>query len=233
MGVPVVVGYCSGTEIHAAFHHSVMQLVLREASTGNTHILSPGGGAFGSIGSSRIATARNGIVRTFLKSADSDWLWMIDTDMVFKPDALELLLEAADPVDRPIVGGLCFGKALDGFVYPTLYKLNDDENAFQYMHDYDRDSLVQVDATGAACLLMHRSALEKVREIYTEPMEWFQDIIWQGLDTGEDITFCLRLREVGVPVYVHTGVHIGHVKPQIVDQSVFDDMQAKWFGGEQ
>jgi hypothetical protein len=34
-------------------------------------------------------------------------------------------------------------------------------------------------------------------------------------------------------VYVHTGVHIGHVKPQIVDQSVFDDMQAKWFGGEQ
>lgn len=233
MGEPVVIGYCSGTQVHAVFHHCMMQLVLHESSSGSTHMLEPGGGAFGSIGSSRIATSRNGIVRTFLASASADWLWMVDTDMAFKPNVLDLLLEAADPSERPVVGGLCFGKSMDGFVYPTMYELRDNNTRLTWMHDYPKDQLVRVDGTGAACLLMHRSALEKVRANNPPPMEWFEDTIWNGADMGEDMTFCMRLREAGIPLYVHTGIRIGHVKTQIVDEDTYLSERNSWFKEDQ
>lgn len=231
MGTPVVAGYCSGAEVSAVFHHCMMQVVLREASSGRTHLLAPGGGAFGAIGSSRIATARNGIVRTFLKSADAEWLWMVDTDMAFRPDVIEQLVDAADPIERPVVGGLCFGRAMDGTVYPTLYHL--DRDRFTWIHKYPQNELLKVDATGAACLLMHRSALMAVAAKFPEPMEWFQDTVWNGNDTGEDITFCLRLAEVGVPLYVHTGIRIGHVKTMVIDEDMYLANKANWLEEDQ
>lgn len=29
---------------------------------------------------------------------------------------------------------------------------------------------------------------------------------------GEDLTFCLRCAAAGIPVHVHTGVQVGHMK---------------------
>jgi hypothetical protein len=30
---------------------------------------------------------------------------------------------------------------------------------------------------------------------------------------GEDLTFCLRCQAAGIPVHVHTGIQVGHMKP--------------------
>lgn len=219
----VVAGYCSGTMMHAAFHASLVNILVRENNTGRRHLLAEGGGTFGTIGTPRIATARNAIVRAFLET-DAEWLWMVDTDMVFRPDTLEQLLDAADPDETPILGALCFGMDMAGTIFPTLYITPDDGKNVKHITNYPKDIVLSVAGTGAACLLIHRGVLETMKEKYSDaaPREWFSDQIWNGQDMGEDMTFCFRARDIGYPVKVHTGIRIGHVKPFIVDETEFE-----------
>lgn len=167
----------------------------------------------------RIASIRNQLTQKFLDHpARPEWLWMVDSDMVFEYQDLLDMLEVADPAERPIIGGLCFGGRAT--VFPTLYRLVDPKensgNVIQVITDFPDNALVKVDATGAACLLIHRSVLEKVQSMFPAPHHWFSESVYQGMEFGEDWTFCLRAAQAGFPIHVHTGVRIGHVKPRVI-----------------
>src|SRR5690606_5921285 len=56
-----------------------------------------------------IAAGRNSLARLALERG-VEWLFMVDADMGFMPDALDRLVAAADPVERPVIGGLCFAQ---------------------------------------------------------------------------------------------------------------------------
>jgi hypothetical protein len=169
---------------------------------------------------------RNKIVRRFLDETDADWLLMVDSDMVFRHDALERLIELAtrETVHSfhygvawpPMVGGLCYGLRQDIGPFPTLYRLNDDGDT--EVHKHLPASPVRVDATGAAFLLMHRTTLENIER--DDPHPWFhrrQTANGQGW-FGEDISFCLYAREQGVEIIVDPDVIIGHVKRTVIDR---------------
>ena len=208
----VVLGYVHPTEVAAAFHESVLGLVMYDFNHGR-HVVD-GGGRLARYSSANVSNARNGIVRQFLDQTHAEWLWMVDADMTFAPDALERLLDDADPQRAPIVGGLCFGVD-NGALFPTLYDLTQREDGEPQMvryHDYPRQAMFQVAATGAACLLVHRRVLHRLREQYPEPYPWFSEGVLGGSPMGEDISFCLRAGAQGFPVFVNTGVEVGHVK---------------------
>lgn len=125
-----------------------------------------------------LARGRNEIVMDFLKS-DSQWLWLVDTDMGFEPDVVERLLEAADPVERPVVGALCFAQrqhipdGANGFrpvAWPTVMDWNviDGKGGFEVRWDYPRNSMTRCSATGSACILIHRTVFERMQEAYGE-----------------------------------------------------------------
>ena len=198
---------------------SVVQMIAHD-TVNDAHIL--GGGALIEVGSGpNIADARNKIVRSFLASP-AEWLLMVDTDMVFGPDLLDRLLAAADPEARPIVGGLCHGKAEheDGVSYfPTIYYHTDKGSA--RASKYPADTLLEVHATGGACLLIHRTVMEKIGAEYPEPYPWFQEEVVEGRRCSEDVVFCIRAREQGFRVYVHTGIDVGHVKKEVVDAATY------------
>lgn len=163
-----------------------------------------------------IAPARNEIVRTFLSHDDWDWLWMIDADMTFPPETLDRLLEAADKTTTPILGGLCFIVGRAGKIEPTLRVTDADEGGLKVVWDYPENAVVSVDATGGACLLVHRSVFERLAETYNDnPYPFFADSAHGQIQWGEDVTFCIRARQHGFPVKVHTGIEIGHVKPYV------------------
>lgn len=153
--------------------------------------------------------------------------------MVWQPDALEQLLHNADPVERPLVGGLCFGQkapmedpSLGMAPFPTLFFMNEEAQTFMSW-EYPENQLYPVDATGAAFLLVHRGLLEIMRERYADkaPFIWFSEEVYRGKHFSEDIVFCLRAKAVGSPVLVHTGVKVGHVKPRILTE----DEYSKWW----
>lgn len=173
-------------------------------------------GALGLVG------ARNQIAAAFLASSH-DWLLVIDADMGFAPDSLYKLLAAAHPEERPIVGGLAFvarqfdEDGLNGYrvrPQPTLMdwrEVDGGRKQFWSVPLYSVNTVTQVAATGSAFILIHRSVFEKIAEKHGPT--WYDQV--PGTDgrlLGEDVSFCVRAYDVGIPVHVHTGVRTNHLK---------------------
>jgi hypothetical protein len=178
--------------------------------------------------SANVSPARNSLTGRFLDEYDAEWLLWIDADMAFEHTALDGLLASADPAERPIVGGLCFGSML-GRLFPTIYQFveTDDGLTTVRVEEYP-DGLVQCAATGAAFLLIHRSALEAMRDRkFNAAFPWFQEAELAGQPAGEDLTFCIRAGILGLPVFVDTRVRIGHHKSIVLDHDMFQAQRAE------
>lgn len=193
-----------------------------------------------------LADGRNRMVRGFLEDTDAEWLFMVDTDMVFRDDTVDLLLKSADPVERPIMGGLCFGYSvrpdeLPGRVdvIPTIYEyariMKDGVEhyvGFVDNKEYERDAINRVAATGGACLLLHRGVMERIRDEVGE--NWFSPLTHATGDGGrsriysEDFSFFVRCLQLKIPAFVDTSVKTGHVKGNVVlNEEYYDDYSLK------
>lgn len=170
----------------------------------------------------RIASSRNAVVDAFL-ALDAEWLWLVDDDMVFPADVLDRYMEHADAVKVPILGGLAFAVGHGGRLTPTLYRKTEDD--IEPVWNYPPDALCKVDATGAACLLVHRTVLTAMLVKYhQDAYPFFKEVSEPRADgsykeLGEDVVFCLRARQLGFPVHVHTGILVEHGKPKLWGQS--------------
>ena len=234
----VVVSWLFPTDTSGWFTYSLAAM-LRYDAQGPGHITGEHGGLISLSSGPRVAEARNQIVDYFAeKHPTSEWLLMLDSDMTFPEYLVEKLMEVADPEEAPIVGGLCFAGGRANDPYPTVYRaVQIDKDGQQYasierVYDYPRNAMVKVGATGGACLLMHRSALGaignhfgKTPEGAQNPYPWFAEGVHgpNGEPWGEDIVFCLRALQLGIPVWVHTGVKLGHVKTHIIDEEYYDN----------
>jgi GT2 family glycosyltransferase len=204
-----VIGYCHPGVVRAEFCESLLATAM-EGKTPLDAVLTYASGP-------NISTARNLIADDFLRRP-TPWLLMVDTDMVWAPDALTRLIQAADPVERPLVGALCYSPSA-GETRPTMYEITQKptgELAFAHRETWTEGTLARVTATGTGFLLIHRYALERVRDTSLDPAApWFREsAVGAPLSLmGEDMTFCLRAGAANIPVYVHTGVQVGHMKP--------------------
>jgi len=237
-GETVTIAYPHLDTFGANFVDSVLRMIAYDKMTGD-HLMHQSGlrntGSLASVWgrSIELSHARNTAVAAFL-SSESDWLLWIDTDIGFEPTALEKLLSVADPKTRPVVGGLCFIETeyghdfhggLTSRLLPTLYDWswvepdNGMPGAFKLAprSNWTPEEVTRVAATGCGLLLVHRSVYEKISDWLVEsgapPHIWHERIPGpDGEQCGEDISFCLRVHQIGLPVYVHTGVTTTHQK---------------------
>lgn len=227
----VQIAYLHSGKVSHSFHESLMRLVAFD-SANNQRIVSTEGPFSILTGSVDLPDNRNFATRRFLDETDYDWLMFVDTDMGFSPESVDDLVAAADPEERPIVGGLCFSAravAYDGFggarigIRPTLFMPAVKEEGgkkifgFQNCPRYPENTLFQVAGTGAAFLLMHRSALEKVRAEHGDHW-WTMTAYQNGQMLSEDLSFCARAGQLSIPVFVHTGVKTTHHKQMWVSE---------------
>jgi GT2 family glycosyltransferase len=84
--------------------------------------------------------------------------------------------------------------------------------------------MMQVAGTGAACLLIHRTVLEKIGE---KGPCWFDNMPAKDRKTwmGEDFSFCRRVREAGFPVHVYTGARTSHHKDVWFTEDDYNDLR--------
>jgi GT2 family glycosyltransferase len=228
----VLVAYLHpATDIQHSFHVSLTGLVNYDV-VNNQRLFASSGPFMVRTGTGGLVDSRNKAVAHFLDSSPEEWLWFVDTDMGFEPDVVDRLVAAADPVERPVVGALCFGMKQgdpDGFggyvttPFPTLYgwwKNPDGAEGFINADGYPQDTAVKVAATGAACLLIHRSVLEKVRAEHGDT--WFEQVKYgDGRMVSEDLSFCYKLGMLDIPVHVHTGIKTTHAKTIWVGEDEF------------
>lgn len=168
--------------------------------------------------------ARNLLVERCLEG-DWQWLWFVDADMCFKPETLVRL----NSRKKPLIAGLCFTRVLppapaayrgitryteEGWPYYRVQfeeilefleargaELKADEPA-AILED-GPDALERYDASGGACLLIHRSVLEAI-----EP-PWFQ-YTYDDRMVGEDFYFYLKAKEAGFQLWIDRTVIVGH-----------------------
>lgn len=220
----------NGDEVDYSFFHSYYQLIRFDGlNAGRTWR----GGEFSiRAGTDGLAAARNTAVRDFLRDSEAEWLWWVDTDMGFAPDAVELLLQAADPTQRPIMGGLCFANRdvdNDGMggriavAAPVImdWKHVDGEAGFDTRWNYAQNAIVRCDGVGSACVLIHRSVFERIQAEFGE--HWYTRRIngTTGQLMSEDLSFCSRAMALEIPVYVHTGVKTTHAKRVWLSEDIY------------
>jgi hypothetical protein len=218
----VAIGYPHSSRVSHSWHASVMNMIAYDKSMG-LNLIGSIPFAVSCSGPNSLVEGRNMIVENFLDKTDAEWLFFIDTDMGFQADALERLVLAADPVERPVVGGLCFAMKHMGedhrggfkvMPVPTLFMFakNDKQGVgFANRFIYPRDTMVQVAGTGAAFLLIHRSVLDAMRADFGD--KWFDFVQYgDGTTVSEDLSFCWRLAQLKVPLFVNTAVKVTHHK---------------------
>lgn len=161
-------------------------------------------------GCADFAGSRNKLVEAFLTTG-SDYLLILDADMVFTPeDYGDLAQHATSDV---VSAGLYFvqGKPLR----PCCAIIAPDGKAASPVL-VEEDHLVRVSAAGLGFSLIHRNVWLATKGDSDHP--WFQHG-WTtpaGETMPEDYAFAWRCQEAGIPVYLNARVRVGHVKSRII-----------------
>ena len=169
--------------------------------------------------------SRNVVVKTFLETTDADWLLMIDSDERLSLQTWHKLIDSAHDKDRPIVSGLVFAAFFDDQdglrPVPTIFRM-DPERGLEAIDGYPIDELIEVDATGTGCLLIHRSVLLDMQKQATpnqgKDWAWFVEGAIDGTYFGEDLLFSKRLKSMGYKIFAHTGAILPHHKQFWLDE---------------
>ena len=165
------------------------------------------------------AHARNALCQEM----QGEFLLMLDTDVLVEPDALLKLLHIMKTYNAPVVSAIYRHKALPH--HGMLWNWVEQDGGFRPLVLHDPHApCFRVDAVGAGCLLIHQTALKRLRETFPdeEPFDHTGKY-------GEDMSFCLRLRQAGIPLYATPQVEAVHLMARGVTDELYVD---NWYPGQ-
>ena len=178
---------------------SFMKALLQLMRVGDTQV--------GITCSSLIYDARNRLAGQALSEGYDRVLWL-DSDMAFDPSLLVRLSRDLDE-GREMVCGLFFRRKppFTPVIYKDLeYSLEGIEPKITlntYL-DYPQNEIFPVAGCGFGAVLMNTSLIDRVGREFGHP---FAPLL--GL--GEDLSFCYRVKQLGVEMFCDSRIKVGHV----------------------
>lgn len=169
---------------------------------------------------------RNKLIEEFLIKTESEWLLMIDSDVVFYAEDIDEVLSVARHEDVKIVSGVIYLKRceLDELIpEPGVMKINNEGN-LKTIWDIPQDQHFEIDGGSLGFTLVHRSVLINMKKSRPElTLPWFyqkeEDNIW----LGEDISFFRRAAEDGYKIFATSRVFLGHVKKIELNKKTYQE----------
>lgn len=153
---------------------------------------------------------RNHIVETALKTGCTHII-MMDMDQTYPVNTIPKLLSHK----LPVVGCLIHRRypPFD----PLIYKGKINEYERIDLDDYEKDALIEVDATGTGCLMF------ETRIFRSLPAPWFKFKVSEenGQPIGEDFGFCSDLRKKGYRIFVDTSIKCGHLSTMEITEGTY------------
>lgn len=151
--------------------------------------------------------ARNLLTEKAIAGGYERILWL-DSDMTFTPDLLKRLSADLDE-GRDMVCGIFFKRIIPctPCIYKAIYATKKDGKIYPHADaylDYPRDSVFEIAGCGFGATMMNVSLLNRIKERHGLPFSPF-------VGYGEDFSFCMRVAELGVPMYCDSRVKVGHV----------------------
>ncbi len=148
--------------------------------------------------STYLPKARNYIHNQFLEESNLPFLMMVDSDVMFPPNAVERLLAHRVPV----VGGWYKNKMPKVAPHPIVYDfVSETDEAINFKHrEVPGEGLEKVDGIGLGFVLMSRYVAEQLgKDPYS--ME----------HAGEDLVLCRKLMKLGISLFVDWSVGCAHI----------------------
>ena len=166
---------------------------------------------------SLIYDGRNILADTAVREGFDRVLWL-DSDMVFDPYLFLRLSEHLD-LGKEMVSGLYVSRKAP--IHPVIYKsIRRDplENGFlpvaEAYSDYPRDSLFPVAGCGFGAVMMTTELLRRLQAAYGLPFTPLPGF-------GEDLSFCLRVQELGAEMWCDSSIKLGHAGMAIYTEAEY------------
>ena len=168
--------------------------------------------------SSLIYDARNNLAEIAIAGGFDRILWL-DSDMIFEPSTFRRLSEHLD-LGKEFITGLYFSRKAP--VRPVIYSRLWSEVTPQGLaaahadsfYDYPVDSLFHVEGCGFGCVMLSVDLLRRVRDRFGLPFA-------PAGGFGEDLSFCLRARELGAEIWCDSTIKLGHVGTAVYDEDTY------------
>lgn len=202
-----VIGIPCMDMIHTRFVSSLMGM----RRVGQTHVIFKV--------SSMIYDARNLICSDAIEAGADRILW-IDSDMTFSPDAMEILSADMDE-GRDYVCGIFFGRnekcppVIYHEIQPPFLLNGKPQSRIKRIDPYPKDSLFETAGSGFGFVM---TSVDLVRRVWDKFGPPFAPYPW----CGEDLSFCYRVGQLGVPMYCDSRVKVGHLGQAEYNEITYD-----------
>ena len=166
---------------------------------------------FAFLSSPRTSTNRNEVLESM--TGVEDYALMIDSDMTFEMNALELLMETASKNPDAIITGIApIGKPP---FRPAIFDWPEREDKKPVHIDEWPDEPFEIGATGSFCMLIPKNIAKGVGE---KPFDHIHDYFPWGTSVEDrelrhDFAFSKRVREAGFRIICDPRVQLGHIRP--------------------
>ena len=170
---------------------------------------------------SLIYTARNSLA-TMAIMEEYDYVFWLDSDMVFRPDTLRRMYATMQEHDLDILTGLYFRRVppYTPVLFDKLERVND-SNIISWTEFHELpEGLFEVGGCGFGCVLMKTDVFLDIQARHGSMFSPFAN-------NGEDIAFCIRARECGFKIICEPSVLCGHVGYSVVDDQFFKAFKPK------
>lgn len=176
------------------------------------------------VNGNQISRQRQNLVEHWISSMDNDWLLWVDSDIVITPTILELLCKTVIENNIEILTGVYFiSKESEAtLMQPMPCIFTDiDENTIKHVHPLPENKLIKVDCAGMGLVLMNRSVIKKLMEIFPNQSLFAEEQNIGNKFIGEDIVFFRKVKKAGIQLYSHTGAIARHIKRFSFDDNFY------------
>jgi hypothetical protein len=165
-----------------------------------------------------IALSRNIVTAQALRDK-CEWIFFLDSDVIPPLDVLPRLILH----NLPLVSGL-YWRRYEG-LEPCIYRLKDGIPV-PYKNDDAQftATLVEIEACGAGCLLIHSSVFEKLKSTVEhfiiqdtsskenlECWKFWEYLVHTNVNLSEDIVLASRVRGMGFRIFADLSLRCGHL----------------------
>ena len=147
-----------------------------------------------------VAVARNLLVEKSM--GVGDYIMFFDDDVLPPMNAITKLISH----DKDIITGLYFAKQQPHF--PQIFTKNKEvTERYDSVENYAKDSLIEIDACGAGCLLIKTEVFKKLKKPYFQYIPKGEN----NPRKGEDFYFCEKAKEAGYKIWCDTSIQCKHI----------------------
>ena len=153
----------------------------------------------------------NGEGQKLFDGLEYDYILWLDNDVIFSPSDFDKLYKE----DKDVMSGLYLMSDNTHFAAVELWdeEYFQSNGSFEFLHKKDIGTRLlpfKVEYVGFGFLLVKKGVFEQIS------YPWFEPTYLQIKDckdfSMEDVTLCLKLSKLNIPIHVHPEVVVGHYK---------------------